>query len=630
MIARLRELGAPIYGAKAQKWARVLKAENKAAKEEEIQELLKERQTRRREAGEAYVPTLLPAPKAPTDLERFTHELSHCPPAPWCEICVMGKMQDRPHRARTLEDRERGLPEVQADYMFMDSEMRIVPKSEAWTTILCVVDVDSSTPKPICIPTKSPDLDHTTNNVLKFIKRLCHNSIQFKTDGEPSVKILADKILTGRLPLKTHVKHTPRYSSPPLGAVGVMQKLVQGQVRTLKSELEAKYGMHIKPEDVVWPWLVRHTAWVIERMHTKQSGHPAFRDTTGEWYKGELVPCGETVLFRHARSKSGRKPLGKRQQKADARFDRGIFLGKSEETDGYIIGAKEYGVLTARTAKRLEPSKQHDREMMARIIGVPWDKSMGKSVRKYIDSGQPYVPASSAPVAADAEEAQEAPRRPIPMTTKPEIPEEGAPSTSSSSPRSTIPLTSQVVMQDKRSYEELSSEERRALKQAKVPEKVEATRGAQAMPMDTSSIVVPELMQQWRKREGSQDKVVEEETQKVKKAKADEGMTMIIAAGERADNTGNKEVLMSEFTCDDYNDNATDTDWWSQDNDHSSGSDDKWEQEYADVKPEDKTEEELELEGMWEEINLLKKFKVFVPKSLDELKDHKFLTQHRR
>ena len=120
----------------------------------------------------------------------------------------MGKMQDRPHRARTLEDRERGLPEVQVDYMFMDSEMRIVPKSEAWTTILCVVDVDSSTPKSICIPTKSPELDYITNNVLKFIKRLCHKSIQFKTDGEPSVKVLADKILTGRLPLKTHVKHT--------------------------------------------------------------------------------------------------------------------------------------------------------------------------------------------------------------------------------------------------------------------------------------------------------------------------------------------------------------------------------------------------------------------------------------
>ena len=47
MTARLRELGAPIYGTKAQKWARVLKAENEAAKEEEIQELLKERQTRR-------------------------------------------------------------------------------------------------------------------------------------------------------------------------------------------------------------------------------------------------------------------------------------------------------------------------------------------------------------------------------------------------------------------------------------------------------------------------------------------------------------------------------------------------------------------------------------------------------
>eukprot|EP00972_Heterocapsa_arctica_P005696 841196-Heterocapsa_arctica.AAC.2 len=106
-------------------------------------------------------------------------------------------------------------------------------------------------------------------------------------------------------------------------------------------------------------------------MHIKQNGNSAFRDSTGEWYKNDLVPFGETVLFRHAHSKSGKKPGGERQQKADARFDRGIFLGRSIETDEFIIGTKEYGTLTARTVKRLEPSKQLDKELMLSMIGVP-------------------------------------------------------------------------------------------------------------------------------------------------------------------------------------------------------------------------------------------------------------------
>eukprot|EP00972_Heterocapsa_arctica_P036208 5328484-Heterocapsa_arctica.AAC.1 len=82
MTDLLRELGAPVYGTKAEKWARILKAENEIAKEEEISQLIEERQLRRRDRGEVYVPTLLPAPWEPSNLERFTHESSHCPPEP--------------------------------------------------------------------------------------------------------------------------------------------------------------------------------------------------------------------------------------------------------------------------------------------------------------------------------------------------------------------------------------------------------------------------------------------------------------------------------------------------------------------------------------------------------------------
>eukprot|EP00972_Heterocapsa_arctica_P060004 8849554-Heterocapsa_arctica.AAC.1 len=86
-MERLRELGAPFYGTKAEKWARILKAEHEIAREDEIRKLIEERQVGRRDRGEVYLPTLLPAPRAPSDLERFTHELTHCPVEAWCEFC---------------------------------------------------------------------------------------------------------------------------------------------------------------------------------------------------------------------------------------------------------------------------------------------------------------------------------------------------------------------------------------------------------------------------------------------------------------------------------------------------------------------------------------------------------------
>eukprot|EP00972_Heterocapsa_arctica_P027677 4070196-Heterocapsa_arctica.AAC.1 len=53
----------------------------------------------------------------------------------------------------------------------------------------------------------------------------------------------------------------------------------------------------------------------------------------------------------------------------------------------------------------MEPSKQHDKELMLSMIGVPWDKRMGKSVRRLVPEGPHWQPPASAPVATEAEEA---------------------------------------------------------------------------------------------------------------------------------------------------------------------------------------------------------------------------------
>eukprot|EP00972_Heterocapsa_arctica_P107962 15901571-Heterocapsa_arctica.AAC.1 len=48
---------------------------------------------------------------------------------------------------------------------------------------------------------------------------------------------------------------------------------------------------------------------------------------------------------------------------------------------------------------------------MLTMIGVPWDKRMGESVRRLVPEGLPWQPAASAPVANEAEEAASQPRQ---------------------------------------------------------------------------------------------------------------------------------------------------------------------------------------------------------------------------
>ena len=90
----LRELGAPIYGTKDVLFRRLCEYEQIAARKKREEEYL---ETRRKElpvATEPVTPKILPGPIQPSEVEREHHTVKHLPPAPWCELCVMGRGKD--------------------------------------------------------------------------------------------------------------------------------------------------------------------------------------------------------------------------------------------------------------------------------------------------------------------------------------------------------------------------------------------------------------------------------------------------------------------------------------------------------------------------------------------------------
>ena len=371
---RCKQLGEPAYGTQLQLYQRIIKREHADAQESVVQDMLRARADRRRAA------TMLPTPITPTEAERKEHEKHHCPPMPWCEFCQLGKAKDKPHRARTADEIERGWPETQFDFMFLNSDCEMCEPAEAWATTLTGVDCDSGAPLCLSIPSKEANEEYTIANILSFLKRMNHEDIIVKSDGEPAIKALLDKVKE-KYPYKMRTLVTPRYSSQSLGMLGAIQNLLQGQIRTLRASVEQQYSTVIGPSKDIWPWLVRHAGWQIHHCHIRGNRRTSYQEITGCQYNGWIVPFGETCVYRHAFSKAGRKP-GAHIKKADLRFDIGIFVGKSFESDEAVIMTSENGTVYARTVRRLEESRKHQLEVLLRVTGVPWHMKKGGKSRQ--------------------------------------------------------------------------------------------------------------------------------------------------------------------------------------------------------------------------------------------------------
>jgi|OM-RGC.v1.011801003 hypothetical protein len=123
--------------------------------------------------------------------------------------------------------------------------------------------------------------------------------------------------------------------------------------------------------------MVEFSGFQIERMHVCANGRTAYDDTFGVAVRGEMLPLAETVLFRLAASASGKMPGGRKRQKADMRFECGVWWGKSFETNEHVLGTLA-GATTARVIRWLPEGKCADKELLLAVKGVPWNREYEK------------------------------------------------------------------------------------------------------------------------------------------------------------------------------------------------------------------------------------------------------------
>ena len=82
MTSRVRELRAPIYCTKAEKWQRIMEYENRRTREAAERALVAERRAAMEQSLTGPPVEAVPAPSEPTAQERAQHELTHLSSSP--------------------------------------------------------------------------------------------------------------------------------------------------------------------------------------------------------------------------------------------------------------------------------------------------------------------------------------------------------------------------------------------------------------------------------------------------------------------------------------------------------------------------------------------------------------------
>ena len=146
-----------------------------------------------------------------------------------------------------------------------------------------------------------------------------------------------------------------------------MQATLYAQIRTLTTDLKARYvDFEISVHDSLYPWIVRHAQWLINRYLQKAGGLTAFEKRWNRKDHGSICNFGKTIMFRV--SNAGKSQLS---------WHEGIWLGRDTESDMHFV-ADSSGVFKSRSIRRNIPSQQAKLEFLQSIKSTPWDPSGSK------------------------------------------------------------------------------------------------------------------------------------------------------------------------------------------------------------------------------------------------------------
>ena len=274
-------------------------------------------------------------PTAPTFKERLEHELTHLPFRSWCPFCVMGKARSNPHK--TVEEDLGTVATFCMDYFFLKDE-----NSEDTCTCIAMRERYSKTQFSHVVPHKGAGVPEVMRMLVDDIRSLGlgDQRVILKVDQERALGALA-KAMTQHLP-QAIVEDAKLHDSASHGTAERGVQMVEEQIRTHLLALNAQLGGQLSIHHPVVSWLVEYASFTLNRALISNDGRTAFERVRGKRYKGDIFPFGSVVLAKH--------PGRPRGGNMNARWFKGVWLGKSPKSDEHYVGDAE-GVHRVRSVR---------------------------------------------------------------------------------------------------------------------------------------------------------------------------------------------------------------------------------------------------------------------------------------
>eukprot|EP00971_Amphidinium_carterae_P106851 2116603-Amphidinium_carterae.1 len=240
---------------------------------------------------------------------------------------------------------------ISIDYGFLNesaSETESIP-------ILCVKDSMHRWVAGHIVPKKGVDefaVEVLTNELVQS----GHARIHLRSDQEPAILALKEAAAArARLKgIEVVMEEPALHDSRGNGAAESAVKEIKDQTRTLLASTASKYGMELKGDHFLVPWLVRYAGQVINRCRRGADGKTAYELRKGRSFKREIPPFAERIMYMLA--------LAGTTARVDPRWAEGVYVGLSDRTDEALIATAD-GIVKARTVRRREKDR-YDKEVL--------------------------------------------------------------------------------------------------------------------------------------------------------------------------------------------------------------------------------------------------------------------------
>ena len=324
-------------------------------------------------------------PSDPTPEEREKHNKTHVPHRPWCAVCMSARGREDKHYTQTSIEMELGLPMVVLDYaQIEDADEDVMAEADNMAEDPTKVQThEADAPKDgntLSKPRKRRLMigrDRWTKQVMAhlvkckglgdetIVKRvtqavdeLGYTKVVIKTDGEPAIVAVQEKIAANRVH-GTLVENPPAYDPQANGGAERAVAEVKAQLRAIKFGLEKKVGTRIDIGRPMVEWMIPHAADVINRFLVGSDGKTAYYRIHHRWFKAAVFEFGKQVWAKPLRQTNWNKATEtKRKLSLRSNWIEGTWVGFNSRSNEHVIVLPGGGPAMRVRTVRARPSSE--------------------------------------------------------------------------------------------------------------------------------------------------------------------------------------------------------------------------------------------------------------------------------